>query len=112
MTTKLSARDIIRNKRLYDTYGITLDTYNYMYKTQKGKCLFCDRKYKVLNVDHRHVLKYKKLPPEEKAKEVRGLLCLRCNKFTLGGLEIHKNARQILEKMIAYGMVYKLKGDV
>ena len=78
---------------------------------QKGKCLLCDRKYKVLAVDHRHILGFKKLPPEEKRKEIRSLLCMRCNRWTLGGLEIHKNAREILERLVAYSRIHKLKGD-
>lgn len=100
-----------REKRLYDTYGLTLKEYQKKYKEQKGCCKLCGNYYKVLNVDHRHVPKYKKLSPEDKIKEVRDLLCMRCNKFTVGGIEIHKQARKILEAVNIYFTKYPLKGD-
>lgn len=50
---------------------------------QNGLCKIC----KCINdgarlfVDHKHVEGYDLLPPEEKAKLVRGLLCHHCNSF-------------------------------
>jgi hypothetical protein len=111
MEKKLSAKDKARNARLYSTYGITLEEYKDIYKQQKGQCLLCERKYKILNVDHVHIKGFKKMLPEDKHTHVRGLLCFRCNKFTVGGLEIHKNARQILNNIVQYGERYMLKGD-
>lgn len=110
--TDLEKKKEAKSKRLYNTYGITYDEYKEQYTVQKGKCLICDRKYEVLNVDHRHIPKYKKLSPELKKQEVRGLLCMRCNKFTVGGLEIHKNAREALHRMVAYFLIYPTKGDL
>lgn len=107
----ISPKDKAKDKSLYETYGITLLKYEEMYDATKGCCYLCDRYYPVLYVDHRHVVGYKKLPPEEKAKEVRGLLCFRHNKLTIGGLEIDKNAREILERVIAYFSIYPMKGD-
>lgn len=107
----MTPKDKAKDKSLYETYGLTLAEYEEMYEARKGCCDICSRFYDVLNVDHRHVLKYKKLPPEEKRKEVRGLVCFRCNKFSIGGLEIHKDARNILEKIIAYFSVHLMKGD-
>lgn len=101
-----------KDKRLFQTYGLSLVEYEILYSGCKGCCEICGRSYKVLNVDHRHVKGYKKFSPEEKRREIRGLLCMRCNKFTLGSLEIHKNAREILENLNRYASRYKLKGDV
>jgi len=53
-------------------YGITLDQYNEMFKTQEGKCAICQRHQnkltRTLCVDHDH-----------KTNKVRALLCLTCN---------------------------------
>lgn len=108
---KLSAKDKIKEARLYATYGLKLEAWKNLHNWQSGKCAICKKPAKILNVDHRHVKNYKKLTPVQKVLEVRGLLCLRCNKFTLGGLEIHKNAREILESMVEYARIYPLKGD-
>lgn len=55
------------------TYGITEDDYNRMLLDQKGACFICGYIPKPgrrrLSVDHDH-----------KTKEVRGLLCWRCNR--------------------------------
>lgn len=92
------------------TYGLTLYEYEEKLKSQGGGCFICGTN-KRLNVDHRHVKNYKKLSPEDKKKETRGLLCFRHNKFTVGGLEIDKNARATLNKIIEYFNIYKIKGD-
>ena len=94
-----------------DNYGITEEDYKEMYRFRGGLCDICQRKYDVLNIDHRHILKFKKLPPEKKKLEVRGLACFRCNKFTLAGIEIHKNSRDILDRINMYFEQHKMKGD-
>ncbi len=107
--SKLAAKD----KRLYSTYGITLDDWNLMFFNQKGVCWICQTlpKSKILCIDHRHVPKYKKLSSEEKAKEVRGLLCFSCN-TGLHGLEKRKNARFLFEQVNLYFKKFKIKGDL
>ena len=70
-------------KRIEETYGITAEEYYEIYEAQGGYCYICRRangKSKRLSVDHDH-----------KDGLVRGLLCLRCNKHTLG------NARDEIE---------------
>lgn len=109
---KAAANDRAKNKRLYDTYGITLEIWHKMFEEQKGVCWICQTlpKSGILCVDHRHVPKYKKLPPEEKAKEVRALLCFGCN-TGLHGLEKRKNARYLFGQVQLYFAKYKIKGD-
>ncbi len=47
-----------------------------------------------LNVDHEHVKGYAKLPPEQKRKHIRGLLCYVCNKFfAMRGMTAEKACR-------------------
>ena len=108
----LSPKDKAKGKRLYDTYGISLEIWNSMFQAQNGVCWICQTMPKsgILCVDHRHVPKYKKLPPEERAKEVRGLLCFSCN-TGLHGLEKRKNARHLFERVQLYFQTYKIKGD-
>ena len=58
-----------RPQILLRDYGITIEQYNEMFEKQKGLCIICKKKSnKTLHVDHNH-----------KTKEVRGLLCYRCN---------------------------------
>lgn len=78
-------------KRIEETYGITAEEYWEIYKAQGGRCYICQRATgaaKRLSVDHDHANGL-----------VRGLLCTRCNKHTLG------NARdeiEYFERAIAY----------
>lgn len=113
---KLSKEEIKKrdkNKRLYNTYGITIEEWDKKFEEQKGMCWICQTMPKsgILCVDHRHVPKFKKLKEEEKAKEVRGLLCFSCN-VGLHGLEKRKNARFLFEQVQKYFMVFKIKGDL
>lgn len=107
--TKMSPRA----KRLWNLYGITLDTYSTLLKKQKNVCDICKKlpKSGVLCVDHRHVKNYKKLKPEDKFKEVRGLLCFMCN-VMIGKLERRKIARQLLKNTVKYFDEYKIFGDI
>jgi len=61
-----------RNSQLKRWYGITLDEYNYIFEKQNGKCAICgiDKPMGIgcFHVDHDHI-----------TKEVRGLLCQKCN---------------------------------
>lgn len=65
-------RDPQRNSRYKHTYGITLDQYNVMLKSQQGRCAICRRPqkdlFKHLSIDHCH-----------KTGNIRGLLCIPCN---------------------------------
>lgn len=111
--TEQEKKNRAKNYRLYKTYGITLDDYNRMFELQKGVCLICGAlpKTKTLCVDHRHVKGYKERTPEEKANEVRGLLCFLCNKG-LGAIERRKDCRRIFNRIIAYFAAYKMRNDV
>lgn len=57
-------------------YGITQDEYNALLAAQDGKCAMCGNTCKTgyrLAVDHDH-----------NDGSIRGLLCMRCNKFVVG----------------------------
>lgn len=104
---KRRAKDL----RLQRTYGITLSDWDRMYKLQEGKCYICNVAPKTyLCTDHRHVLGYKKLDAKAKRKEVRALLCFRCN-VMLGKLEKNKESRKFLQSINRYFSIYRMKGD-
>lgn len=81
-----------RNKTLFRAYGITVEDYTVLLKSQRGRCAIC-RDYatggKRLHVDHCH-----------KSGRVRGLLCAICNWY-LGKLD--KNADMLL-RLSMYGL--------
>lgn len=63
-------------------YGLTADEWLGLLAAQGWKCTPCGRKAGgalLLNTDHEHVPGWKKLPPEERKRFVRGVLCARCN---------------------------------
>lgn len=68
----------IRNRRLIKNFGITLEQYVELSEKQHGVCAIClkpestvhslSKKVQSLSVDHNH-----------ETKQVRGLLCSKCN---------------------------------
>lgn len=95
-------------------YGITQQEWLDMVADQDGKCPICKkpiettevitkkgevyvRSYKTnAHIDHRHVPKWKKLPPEERRKHVRGILCQFCNRFYMCKAMTIEKARNIV----------------
>lgn len=71
-------RQLVLSKRqaqiVWSRYRITAEEWQDMYDAQDGKCAICGKRqtYRVLSTDHDH-----------RSKEVRGLLCVRCN-YALG----------------------------
>ena len=82
-------KDKQRNYWLRHKYGITVDDYELMAKSQDFKCYFCKKDKDKLHVDHDH-----------NTKRVRGLLCMNCN-TALGRLD-----KVGIEEIIKY-----LKGE-
>ena len=85
-----------RNSQLQRKYGITIEQYERMNKTQRGRCGVCGKretavapngKPRGLSVDHCH-----------STKIVRGLVCSRCN-CALGMVD---DDPAILQNLIAY----------
>lgn len=104
-----------KERRLYKTYGITLNEYHEMWSSQGGLCRICKSLPPSgrLCVDHIHIKGYKKMGPEEKKTYVRGLLCFLCN-TGLKGFEKTadgKKNRQRLEGTYKYFQGFKLKGE-
>jgi len=90
------AHTLSRRSTLNSNHGIKLEVYVELLKQQKGKCKICFTKNPggmgAFHVDHDH-----------KTKEVRGLLCHRCNlglgyfkddcKIMISAVDYVKNAR-------------------
>ena len=69
------------SKQTLQKYGLTANEWQAMYDKYGGACHAC-RKIPPsgkLNVDHKHVKNWKKLPPEMRKLCVRGLTCFICN---------------------------------
>jgi len=81
----------VKNNYLRKMFGITLEDYNRMYKSQDGKCAICGKEEPYegysLAVDHNH-----------KTGNVRGLLCSKCNL----GLGCFKDSETLIQKAITY----------
>ncbi len=86
-----------RNSQLFKKFGITLQQYELMLKSQNGVCAICNQpetatdnrngKVKLLAIDHSH-----------KTGNIRSLLCNRCN-LLLGRIEVDIERSK---KMIIY----------
>lgn len=109
----MNSKERTKHLRLYNTYGISLEQWNQMFEDQGKVCWICKTlpKSGILCVDHRHVKGYKKMSLEDKAKEVRALLCFQCN-TSFGRLERRKEPRKLLERIVLYFKKFKIKGDL
>ena len=79
-----------RDKAYRAAYGISLEEYEQFLKEQDGVCAGCgesDIANRRLSIDHCH-----------KSNQVRGLLCIRCNRL----LGLAKDDPKILKQLIEY----------
>lgn len=77
-------------------YGLSKEDWLDLVKKQNAVCYVCLKLTSTgrLCIDHEHVKGWKKMPPEERKKYVRGLLCWVCNHYYLGrGITIEKAVR-------------------
>lgn len=84
-------KDQLKDKKLRENYGISLDIYNEMFQKQNGCCAICNTHQSELivslSVDHCHT-----------TGKVRGLLCSNCNR----GIGLLKDSIKILNSAIEY----------
>jgi hypothetical protein len=73
-------------------YGVDIDWWRHQwFDVQGGVCAVCGREPPLRKdgtpawtvIDHQHVRGFKKMPPEERRKYVRGIVCITCNHFVL-----------------------------
>jgi hypothetical protein len=81
----------IRKCNLRREFGLTLEQYDEMLKSQDNKCAIClvDQKENTRRfaVDHNHI-----------TNKIRGLLCMQCNSM----LGLARESKETLERAIAY----------
>lgn len=95
-----------RNRRLRSIFGITTEDYELKLRTQNYVCAACgqpNERDDVLLVDHLHIEGYQYLPPEEKRKFVRGLLCHPCNVI----IGLCKEDPTILSHLVEYLLLHQ-----
>jgi len=77
-------------------YGLSLEEWQAILDRQGGVCFVCEQEPTKgrLCIDHFHVKKWKKMPPEQRKLYVRGLLCFRCNTTFVGrGINVRRAQR-------------------
>ena len=86
-------------------YGITLEEWLELLAAQGWACAVCRRHRGVtLTTDHEHVPGWKKMPPEQRRKYVRGILCTHCNYRV-----VHSNLTAVQAQRIA-GYLFAYEG--
>ncbi len=82
---KSYCKECCKNLQLIAKYGISLQDYRAMKKSQRGRCYLCKTKPEKLHIDHCHIF-----------GQVRKLLCHSCN-YRLGFLEDLEWAERALQ---------------
>jgi Recombination endonuclease VII len=90
--------------RTLNVYGLTLDEWLGLLAGQGWKCPACERAAwsVLLNTDHEHVPGWKNLPPEERKRFVRGVLCARCNHRLVNSRLPASTSQRITDYLKAY----------
>ncbi len=85
-------------------YGLSLDEWRAILARQGNSCAIC-RKVPAsgrLHTEHAHVKGWKKMPPAQRKRFVRGVACFMCNTQLLGrGLTLAK-ARNVVAYLEAF----------
>ena len=81
-------------------YGGTSEDYLKMLKKQKGRCLICKNKKKILVIDHCHICGLHNFDA------VRGLLCRSCNSHSSFSLDNPKMIRRAYKYAIKHWNEY------
>lgn len=85
-------------------YGLTAEDWLEILARQGGVCAVCRDvpRNGRLCTDHDHVKGWKNLPPEERKRHVRGLLCFWCNSRYVGRGITTERARRVYEFLLAH----------
>lgn len=79
-------------------YGMTANEWTYIWEYQESVCAICKKvpESGILHVDHFHAKGFKKMKPEDRKRQVRGILCAYCNqRILVKGINLFK-ARNIV----------------
>ena len=96
-------------QRTLDRYGISQDDWIALLKVQGWVCPICQKgnkrpkgKNAVWNTDHEHVPGWEAMPPEERRRYVRGVLCHYCNHRRVNSRMPSAEAQRIADYLAAY----------
>lgn len=78
-------------------YGLSKTEWLDMAREQGGACFVCEKVPTTgrLVIDHEHQKGWKKMPPEQRKKAVRGILCWYCNHAYVGRAITAKKSRRV-----------------
>jgi hypothetical protein len=85
-----------------DKYGLTVEEWLRMLMAQGWVCPICEKGQRRWNTDHEHVAGWAKLPPEERKKYVRGVLCWHCNHKIVSNLRDSGVVQRVANYLKAY----------
>jgi hypothetical protein len=90
-------------ERTVSRYGITVDEWLALLHNQGWCCPIC-RKHRGVKwtTDHEHVRGWSKMPPEQRRRYVRGVLCRHCNWKVVHSRLSAEQARRIAAYLEAY----------
>ena len=90
-------------QKTVERYGITVDEWLALLHNQGWCCPVC-RKHKGVQwtTDHEHVRGWKAMPPEQRRRYVRGILCRHCNWKVVHSRLTAEQARRIATYLEAY----------
>ena len=86
-----------QRERVMNKYGMDIGEYHRLYAEQKGQCPICKDTYKMLVIDHDHLL-----------NKFRGLICRRCNVL----LGMARDNTQTLINALGYMFRYINRGHI
>jgi hypothetical protein len=85
-----------------DKYGLTVIEWLQLLAAQGWVCPICERGNRRWNTDHEHVAGWDKMPPEERKRYVRGVLCWNCNHKIVSNLRHAEVVQRIADYFRAY----------
>lgn len=95
---------VVPSSATLDKYGLTEESWLAILERQGGVCAIC-RKVPSTGrfvTDHEHVRGYKKLPPAERARHVRGITCWFCNHAYLARGITAAKAQNVFNYLVTY----------
>jgi hypothetical protein len=92
------------SQKTLDKYGLTPESWREILRRQGDVCPICKGVPSTGRwvVDHEHCRGYKKMPPEERAKRVRGVCCWFCNHTYIGRAITIAKAQNVLSYLMWY----------
>lgn len=90
-----------------DKYGLTVGEWLQLLADQGWICPICEKDKQRWNTDHEHVAGWAKMPPEERKRYVRGVLCWFCNHKVVGSLR----GATMVARVAKYFEAYEARRD-